>query len=83
MTDQSPKTPAGPPLSAATGSEPVCACVHHDSYECARIRDGDHMRDEDSYHRRQCECICHDDPDYDYDDEDWGRHSPNDKVSND
>ncbi len=61
MTDPSPKTPAGPPLSEAPGSGPACACVHHDPYECARIRDGRHMPDEDDYHRRACECVRHDD----------------------
>lgn len=46
-------------------SEPVsvtggpCACVHHDSYECARIRDRSPIADFDDYHRRQCECDCH------------------------
>ena len=47
---------------------PQCACVHHDPYECARIRDGRHARDEDDYHKRSCECECHSNEDYD---EEW------------
>jgi hypothetical protein len=42
-------------------SEPHCACVHDDPYECARIRDGRHLPDDDDYHKRACECACHDD----------------------
>lgn len=37
-----------------------CACVHPDPYECARIRDGRHAKDDDDYHKRNCECDCHD-----------------------
>jgi len=43
-----------------------CACVHHDAYECARIRDriddapdpfdDPNPRDQE---RRACECCCH------------------------
>lgn len=46
----------------------VCACVHPDAFECARIRDGRHARDDDDYHRRACECCCHNDEDYDEED---------------
>jgi hypothetical protein len=45
-----------------------CACVHSDAYECARIRDGRHDKDSDDYHRRECECSCHEDDDYEPDD---------------
>ncbi len=45
-----------------------CACVHHDAYECARIRDGWHACDDDDYHRRECECSCHDNDDFYQDD---------------
>ena len=47
---------------------PRCACVHHDPYECARIRDGYHAHDDDDYKKRSCECECHNDY-YDDDDE--------------
>lgn len=51
-------------------SSKSCACVHDDPYECARIRDGGHMKDDDDYHRTACECVCHDDYEDDWDD-DW------------
>jgi hypothetical protein len=47
---------------------PGCACVHHYSVDCARIRDG-FDTDDPRYDRRGCECVCHaraDDDDDEY-----------------
>jgi hypothetical protein len=60
--NRQPESAAG--LAAPTGYA-LCACVHHDAYECARIRDGRHAKDEHEYHRRACECCCHKDEDND------------------
>lgn len=40
---------------------PGCACVSHDGYECARIRDRVHEwpDDEPEHVRRRCDCECH------------------------
>jgi hypothetical protein len=43
-----------------------CACVHSDSVECARRRDGLDPDDE-HYERRECECCCHESDEEDYD----------------
>lgn len=51
-------------FAAPSGSPATCACVHHDGYECARIRDGRHMPDDDDYHKRCCECDCHETEDF-------------------
>lgn len=37
---------------------PPCACVSHDSIECARKRDNLDT-DDTRYERRKCECECH------------------------
>ena len=63
-------TPA-PILPVGDFSKVKCACVHHDPYECARLRDR-RVRDAGDVdecldpERRECECCCHDD--YAYDD---------------
>jgi hypothetical protein len=44
--------------------KPQCACAHHDGYECARIRDGRHMPDDDDCHKRCCECDCNETEDF-------------------
>ena len=41
-----------------------CACVHPESYECARRRDGADP-DDWRYVKRRCECVCHDEGDRD------------------
>jgi len=49
----------GPGIKALVHGEKVsCACVHHDDFECARIRDGRNC-DDPYYVRRRCECVCH------------------------
>lgn len=51
-------------------TKPTCACVHHDAYECARLRDRrSNGYDEDNdYYKRACECCCHKDDDDEPDD---------------
>lgn len=54
-TSVTPKTEGIAPIAN-------CACVNHDAWECAWIRDGRRARDD--HDRRKCECVCH------YDDRD-------------
>lgn len=45
-----------------TPATQACACVHHDAYECARIRDSRDMSDyddDDEPRKRACACFCH------------------------
>jgi len=60
------------------GDVPVCACVHWDADECARIRDGSHAKDDEHYYRRKCECICHYEQREDDEDE-TGSYEPKDR----